>query len=482
MALLLPQDEAAPVWKAFEEISAIPRCSRDEGRIMEFLKAQAKALGLAFRQDGVGNLVIRKPGSPGKEHQSPVVLQGHVDMVCEKNRDTVHDFTCDPISLKIEDGWLKAEGTTLGADNGIAVAMMLALLRDPKAVHPPLECLLTVDEETALTGALALDPTLMTGKTLINIDSEDEGRFCIGCAGGLTAWGEVDLETAPAGEEGFWLSLRGLKGGHSGTMIHEGRGNALQLGLRIAAAAQESLGEKFTLWAFEGGDKHNAIPREVFLGVQGGNLDFWKNLVQTQSRTFKAELGKWGTQLTVSVDTPDMPEWTLTPTATARVIQVLSLIPHGIATMSQAVPGLVESSSNLAAVKLEKGILKVLTSHRADRLTLRDELARRTAQAFHLAGGRFRSGDGYPAWSPNPASPLLAKCKELWKSTTGSEAVVELIHAGLECGVIGDKVPGMDMISLGPDIRDAHTPDERLDLGSTLRVWQFLKKLLSELK
>lgn len=479
MKISFPPSEASPVWTAFTEISAIPRCSGQEKALMSFLKSQASASGLTWKEDTVGNLVIRKPGSLGKEKSSPLVLQGHVDMVCEKNRDRIHDFTCDPIELKIDGSWLRAEGTTLGADNGIAVGMMLALLRDKSAVHPPLECLFTVDEETALTGALSLDPTLLTGKSLINIDSEDEGRFTIGCAGGLTAWGELELETLPADDLGFWISLKGLKGGHSGTMIHEGRGNALTLGLRLAAKAQEDLGQDFSLWAFEGGDKHNAIPREVFLGVRGGDLEYWKTLARDQGKIFRGELGKWGGHLAVSVETPAAPPWTLSSESTFKVLRLLSCLPHGVHTMSQAVPGLVESSSNLASVRLEKGLLKVLTSQRADKQSLRDELARRTAAPFQLAGGRFRTADGYPSWSPNPASPLLSRCKALWLETTGKEAVVELVHAGLECGVIGDKIPGMDMISLGPDIRDAHTPDEKVDMDSTLRVWIFLKKLLA---
>ncbi len=481
MKLPIPPSEADLVWRAFSEISSIPRCSGHEKAIMEFLVTLARNLNLKYKQDAVGNLVIYKPGSLGKEISLPIVLQGHVDMVCEKNRETIHDFTCDPISLKIEGSWLKAQGTTLGADNGIAVAMMIALLQDKSTIHPPLECLFTVDEETALTGALQLDPSLITGRTLINIDSEDEGRFTIGCAGGLTAWGDLDLKIQPSQEEGYWISLRGLKGGHSGTMIHEGRGNALSLGIRLAAEAQQTLGGEFSFWAFEGGDKHNAIPREVYLGVRGGSLDFWKNLAQDCSRTFKSELGKWGQQLTISVDTPKAPDWTLSPEDSLKIIHLLSCVPHGVNTMSGVVPGLVESSSNLASVKLEKGHLRVLTSQRADRISLRDELARRTAAPFLLAGGTFRTGDGYPAWSPNPASPLLGKSKLLWKEMTGQEAVVELIHAGLECGVIGDKIPGMDMISLGPDIRDAHTPDERLDTDSTLRIWKFLKRLLKDL-
>lgn len=476
--------EPAAVWKAFEAISAIPRCSGQEKAVMESIRTRADRLGLKWVSDKAGNLVVRKPASRGREGRPTVILQGHVDMVCEQNRGRGHDFSCQGIEWAAEGDWVRAKGTTLGADNGIAVAYMLALLEDPAAIHDPLECLFTVDEETGLTGALGLSPDLLEGRILINLDSEDEGRFTIGCAGGVTTKGSLDLEwvSPPRGRLPYTLGLRGLPGGHSGVEIGLGRINAVQALVRVLADLFTRFPEA-ALGSLEGGDKHNAIPREAFATVALAPAEtlLAETLVQDWERLLRDEGGAEAASLTL-VWEPAAAAAVMERRDRDRVLSLLSLIPHGVASLSREVPGLVESSSNLAAVRVTEGRLQVLTSQRSSRISLRDELSRKIAAAFSLAGGTADHADGYPAWTPRSDSPLLKKCLRLYRDLNGREAPVEVIHAGLECGVIGDRIPGMDMISFGPDIRGAHTPEERVSIGSVGRVWEFLLKLLGELE
>ncbi|MEI8096239.1 MAG: aminoacyl-histidine dipeptidase [Spirochaetales bacterium] len=472
------------VWKQFAALSAIPRCSRDEEKVLAHLKGQFDVWGYSWSQDAVGNLVARKPASPGKEKAPVVILQSHVDMVCEQNRGRGHDFRCDPIDLIVDGEWLRANETTLGADNGIGVAMILAVLQDKTLVHGPLEALFTVDEETALTGALGLDPQLLTGKILLNLDSEEVGHFTVGCAGGITTWSELPVGAVPPRQSHGWtVFLSGLRGGHSGVNIHEQRGNALKLAERLASSLFAGAGQAFELAGLEGGDKHNAIPREALLTLAGpaNGGDILDTELADLLPVWAAELGPEGKNLAFEVKSAPRPATVLSQDGRTRLLQLLAALPDGVQGMSKAVPGLVETSCNLASLKIESGVAKLLSSQRSSVASQNALITRRIAAAVALAGGSTKHGDGYPAWTPRAASPLRDLCVRLWEKTSGKEAVVELIHAGLECGVIGDKIPGMDMISFGPDIQGAHTPQERVRIESVKQTHDLLLGLLREL-
>jgi len=473
------------LWKHFAALAAIPRCSRQEEKVLSHLKDQGDAWGLAWKQDKVGNLVIRKPASPGREGRPTVVLQGHVDMVCEQNRGRGHDFSCDPIELIEENGWIRANETTLGADNGIGAAAMLAVLEDKSLVHGPLECLFTVDEETALTGALQLDAKLINGRILLNLDSEDDGHFTVGCAGGMTSWAEVPVATAkPDAPAGWSVFLKGLKGGHSGVQIHQQLGNALKLGGRfIAEFLHSQPAGAWQLASLEGGDKHNAIPREAVILLAGpaDGLKALKAFVEQVRTVYAAELGPEGADLAFEITSVPHPPKVLTPASQQIFLDLVAALPDGVQGMSKVVPGLVETSCNVASLRVADNTIFLMTSQRSSSLTLRDETGRRIEAVVRLAGGQIRHGDGYPAWAPNAVSPLRDLTTALWKRKTGRDAVVELIHAGLECGVIGDKVAGMDMISFGPNIRGAHTPKECVEIASVAVFYDLLSDLLKEL-
>ena len=473
------------LWKHFAALATIPRCSGAEAAVRTFIKALAASWNLNVREDTVGNLVVVKPASAGRENDAAVVLQSHLDMVCEQNRGRGHDFQCDPIELVNDKGWIRANDTTLGADNGIGAAAMLAILEDTTLVHGPLEALFTVDEETALTGALGLDPSLITGKTLVNLDSEDEGHFTIGCAGGMTTWSEIPASTAHADNSTGWsLTVRGLPGGHSGIEIHEQRGNALTLAGRLLSEFFSS--QRPGTWQvarFEGGDKHNAIPRECVIELAGpaDGASLLEDFLQTTQKIYAAELGAFGRDLVLELAPLPVPSKVLNPAGQNALLDVLAALPDGVQSMSRVAPGLVETSCNVASVRVDDGIIRLVTSQRSSSLTQRDYLARRIESVVRLAGGRAKHGDGYPAWAPAERSAVRDLAVRLWKAQTGRDAVVELIHAGLECGVIGDKVPGLDMISFGPTILGAHTPQERVEIATVVRFYDFLVELLKEL-
>jgi len=476
--------EPSLVWKHFAALSAIPRCSRQEAQVLAHLGSLLDHWGYSWSQDATGNLVGRKPASSGREGHPTVVLQAHVDMVCEQNRGRGHDFSCDPIELIVEGEWVRANETTLGADNGIGVALMLALLEDHKLIHGPLECLFTIDEETALTGALELDPKLLTGRILINLDSEEVGHFTVGCAGGTTTWSELPVGSLPPRTTHGWsVFLSGLPGGHSGVNIHEQRGNALKLAERLLSALEASGPNLWELAGLEGGDKHNAIPREALITLGGeaeGGAQL-KKLLEQLVPMWRSELGPEGVNLAFEVSSVPRPATVLGPDGQARLLGLLAVFPDGVQGMSKVVPGLVESSTNLASVRLENGVARLMSSQRSSVASQTALLNRRVSAAVALAGGTSKHGDGYPAWTPRAASPLRELCERIYEQTSGKKPIVELIHAGLECGVIGDKIPGMDMISLGPDIQGAHTPQERVHVKSVGLTYELLHHVLRAL-
>jgi len=486
------------VWRHFAAISEIPRCSRHEEAVRQYVVDQAERLGLTYRIDGVGNIIVNRPGGPGSPRTAPVVLQGHLDMVCEKNASTDHDFSRDAIRLVQEGDWIRADDTTLGADNGIAVAMMLAILESEDDSIGPVQCLFTIDEETGLTGALELDPTLIEGRRLINLDTEEEGFFCIGCAGGKNTYGEIPLVFSDGpgisggagnsegsrdigGARAYRLELTGLSGGHSGAEIHLELGNSIVLGARLLDEIRRAA-PSMRVSDLQGGNKHNAIPREftAVVSVAEGEADRIGTTVSAFEETARAELGTRDPGLSISVsETGAAP--TLGADDSGRIVDLLLAIPHGVLGMSAEVPGLVETSTNLAAIHTEGNTLKILTSQRSSRPSMITAAAERVAATIRLGGGSVRFGEGYPAWPPRPESPLVDTAVEVFTRRFGREPEVGAFHAGLECGVIGDKVGEMDMISFGPDMSGVHTPDERISISSTERTWELLLDILRAL-
>ncbi|MDJ0875803.1 MAG: aminoacyl-histidine dipeptidase [Desulfobacterales bacterium] len=466
----------------FTQINAIPRCSKNETAIGRWLEQWAQDRSLETARDAVGNLVIRMPASPGFEQAPVIVLQGHMDMVCEKTPDSDHDFEKDPISVIRDGDWLHADGTTLGADNGIALA--LALVAGESLPHPPLELLFTVDEESGLIGANHLDASLVRGKVLINIDSEDDNVFTIGCAGGEETRIRLALafESPGAAQAYFELTVGGLRGGHSGIDIHKPRANANRiLGRLLVTIAKH---EGFRLASLAGGSAHNAIPRDAraVVGVAPGEAKALQSAVQTLQAVLAEENGASEPQLALgcvplSAD-QETPSRVISPDAAARAIALLNALPHGVQSMSATVEGLVETSCNLAILKIEDDQFDIVSSQRSLSMTRLEELTGRVRAVAALAGAGDARMNHHPSWPPDPDSALLERCREVYTRVFEEAPVVEVIHAGLECGLIGAKVPGMEMISVGPTLRNPHSPDEKLFIPSIDKMLQFLAALL----
>ncbi len=468
------------VWRHFSDIAAIPRCSRHEERILAHLKGCADQWGLSWDQDAVGNLVIRKPASPGYEEFPVVVLQGHVDMVCEKNRDTHHNFAQDGIQMYRDGEWLAARGTTLGADNGIAVAMMLALLEGGVATGA-LECLFTVDEESGLTGALQIDATLIQGRRMINLDSEEEGFFCIGCAGGVNTHITLPVVRVRRVDQTIVreVFISHLHGGHSGAEIHLERANSIVCMARFLQMLRGRIPDA-AIAEIEGGGKHNAIPREVraIIAVPVSEEESLLNLAQQCQEIFRRELQERDPAVTVTVSPVEETDEVLAAAATATLIDLLLSLPHGVLGTSPTVNGLVETSSNLAAITTSVQGISILTSQRSSGAELIDWASERAAAPARLAGAHVQHTDKYPGWAPSRQNALLDRAVTAYRKRYGNEPEVGAFHAGLECGVIRDRVGEMDMISFGPDLIHPHTPEERLNILSTERTWNLLVDIL----
>lgn len=470
------------LWRYFEEINQIPRCSKHEEKVMEYLIAYAKERNYEWKRDEAGNLMITKPADAGMEDQPTIVIQGHADMVCEKNKGTEHDFTKDPIKMVIDGDWVTADGTTLGADNAIGVAAGMALMDDDLKTGK-IELLTTFDEETGLTGAFQLDPALVSGKIMLNLDSEEEGAIYIGCAGGRDTKMELPLsEEDPTFEMvALELKIQGLKGGHSGLNIHEGRGNAVKMMGRALYELRKSV--LFNLAALEGGDKHNAIPREVsaVVLVNRNAVDFISAQFKAFCEKLKAEFKHIEPDMVAEIHNADKPETMFDLMSTDDVINLLVLIPHGVLAMSAAVEGLVETSTNLAAVRTEHGGLHVLCSHRSSVASATDWVGDWHRAISESLGADIEQGEGYPGWTPNPDSNLLKTAIGSFSKVLGRDPEVKAIHAGLECGIIGEKCGGMDTISFGPTIEGAHSPDERVGIKSAEIFWSCLYQLVQDI-
>ncbi len=475
--------EPKPVWSHFDTILTIPRASKDEERMRRHVIGAANGTGCDHAVDAAGNVVVRKPASPGHEGAPITILQSHLDMVQEKNADVAFDFATDAIVPRQDGEHLYATGTTLGSDNGIGVATMLAVMESTDLVHGPLELLFTIDEETGLTGAAQLDAGLLSGRRLINLDSEEERVLYVGCAGGGDM--RLSLGVAPAatggGDRAVTLALTGLKGGHSGCDIHLQRGNAVCLLARALWAAHA--GAPFRLARLEGGSAHNAIPREAFATVVAGAADVERvtAAVRAEFEAFRDEYRPADPGMTLAVDGAPAAGQAWGAEATATVLRLISSLPHGVQAMSYDIPDLVETSNNVATVKGADGSLVITTSSRSSVDAALDALRRRIRATGELAGAEVDVRPAYPGWKPNLASEVLDVVRKVHERVLGSEPQVAAIHAGLECGIIGKKIPGMDMISFGPVIEAPHSPDERVHIGSVGRFYRLLTATLAEL-
>lgn len=476
------------VFYYFNEITKIPRPSKNEARISEWLEKTGKEMGLETKRDKVGNVLISKPATPGKENVTPVIFQAHMDMVCEKNNDTVFDFNTDAIQTYVDGEWLKAKGTTLGADDGIGVAMGLAILADEELQHGPVECLFTIDEETGLTGAKALEAGFMKGKMLINLDSEDEGLFFIGCAGGAdtVATLQCDYEAVKDLEDSecdfFTVTVKGLQGGHSGDDINKGRGNAVKLLNRLLWNAYCDYGLRVV--DIQAGNLRNAIAREGYavVAVPSVNAESFKTYIAEMDGIYKDEFHTTEPGVMVTLAPADKADNVLEETFQIDLLNALMVCPHGVVAMSQDIPGFVETSTNLASVKKINDEIVITTSQRSSVESRKQAIVDKVSTAFWMIGADVVTGDGYPGWNPNPNSKVLGVLVDAYKNLFHKEPEVLAIHAGLECGLFSEKYPDLDMVSIGPTMRGVHSPDEKLEIKTVQMCWDLLVEFFRLLK
>lgn len=472
--------EPTIVWEHFQTLCDIPRPSKHEAALRDYLKGWAELRGLETVVDQAGNLIVRKAATPGMEDRVGVVLQGHLDMVCQANTGTVHDFFNDPIRPLLKDGWLIAENTTLGADNGIGVALGLAVLTSDDIAHGPVEVLMTLDEEAGMGGALGLEPGLLQGRMLINIDTEEWGEFYMGCAGGIdvNARRSYQSQPLPAGFEVRQLTVAGLVGGHSGADIHLGRGNANKVLIRLLRELETVTDLRVA--SFNGGTARNALAREAFAVVAYPAADGDKLAARLDAfqALMRFELAGVDEGVSIAANLASASE-VLAPTDQQAIFRALHAAPHGVKRMSQRVSGVVETSNNLGVISIADG--KVFTNLMVRSLLDSgfQNLASEIVGLFQLAGFEVETEGGYPGWAPNPASPLLALFQQVYRQQFGADSGVQVIHAGLECGIIGAKYPQMDMVSFGPNIRGAHAPGERVEVASVGKAWQLLQAVLA---
>lgn len=482
MSTALDDLEPKAVWKHFAALSAIPRASEKEAAARDYVLSVAARLGLESAQDAVGNTVVRKPARSGRESAVPAALQGHLDMVCEKNEGTVHNFATDPIRPVVEGDWVKAEGTTLGADNGVGVAAALAVMESDTVRHGPLEFVFTIDEESGLTGASQFPGGLLKSRYLLNLDNEEEGTLCIGCAGGVNsvASRQVALRTAPSGES-WRIKVSGLSGGHSGVDIHRGRGNALRiLGLALLQVLDRlpvAVGE------INGGSKRNAIPREATAVVvlESSQVAALKSLVAAYEAEARSALGSFDRGLRITVETVARPAQFIADDDGRLIASVLTGQHHGVLAMSPDIPNLVQTSTNLATVAIIGNQVEIATSQRSSIESSKRAAARMVATVFDLAGFAVDQSGDYPGWKPEPGSDIVRAAQSAHRDVFGNEAELIAMHAGLECGVIGEKYPGMQMISFGPHIVNVHSPSERIKISSVGPFYDLLTNLLERL-
>lgn len=473
--------ELSPIelWKNFASLNAIPRASKKEEQVIQFILDFGEKLKLETFKDSAGNVIIRKPASSGMENKVTVCLQSHLDMVHQKNGSTAFDFATQGINMFVDDDWVKARGTTLGADNGIGVASIMSVLASETIVHPPIEALFTIDEETGMTGALGLKGGLLNAEILLNLDTEDDTELTIGCAGGMdvTASGNYQTDKTATVVNAYRVTVKGLTGGHSGMDIYKGRGNANKLMNRILLNA-----EKFGLRisCIDGGGLRNAIPRESFsdVAVPAENSDSFTSYLRKEELVLKNEYQSTDPNLAIAIENIDTPDTVLDGAFQYKLLRAVSACPNGIYRMSPAINGLVQTSNNIARVLVKDGEFTVLCLTRSSVESEKTDLAQTIAGTFELAGAKTIFGGNYPGWEPKPESPIVKLMSELYKELYHQDAHVNAVHAGLECGILGTNYPDMQMISFGPNIRGAHSPDEKVQISSVQKYWPFLLETL----
>jgi dipeptidase D len=475
--------EPKSLWGHFDQLLKVPRPSQHEEKVIAHLKQWAEAHNYSAEMDKVGNLVVRVPATKGHEKARPVILQGHVDIVAEKDKSTEFDFLKDGIKAEVDGEWVVAKHTTLGADNGIGVATALASADDPSVVHGPLELLFTIDEETALTGASGLDGKLLKGRTLVNLDSEEDGTLFVGCAGGCNTETSFTLERAsmPAGYTVARIEVGGLKGGHSGLLIHENRGNSIKVLARVLRALDA---HGVMLGSIEGGNKHNAIPREAsaIVGLPASAVGAAQDVAAGVVKMELTERGTIDGELKVTITAVKDAAPVASAACTKRLTDLLLGLPNGVVTMSRDIPGLVETSTNLGVIHTEGDQVRVINCSRSAVAPALRNLLDQTAAVVRLAGGRSSEVGGYPGWQPDMTSALLKAARETYRKLRGNDPKVTAIHAGLECGIIGEALGGnVDKISYGPELQGVHAPGEKVNIPSVARFWEFHKALLASL-
>ena len=477
--------QPADLWKCFHELTQIPRPSGHTQAVQQFLVNYGKSLGLETLQDKIGNVLIRKPASPGMESHPGVILQGHMDMVPQKNSDKLHDFVKDPIVAYVEDNkeWVTADGTTLGADDGIGVATAMAILADKNAVHPPLEAFFTVDEETGMYGAFALEGGWLKGKYLLNLDSETEGELYVGCAGGVDTTATFDYEPVPVeeGDVAVKVTLKGCLGGHSGCDIHLQRANAIKLLFRFLKDAVANFEAR--LVSVEGGSLRNAIPREAacVVTIPEEGLDEFEDLVYDWENRFVQEYDGVEKNLSMTCEQVELPQTEMPEDVQDFLIHAITLCPHGVYRMMPDMPDIVETSNNLAMINTNDKKVTIFCLTRSAVESRKEELKQIIHSAFSLAGATVEFSGVYPGWKPNMKSGLLHTMKDIYKAEFGIEPRVVIIHAGLECGIIARNYPGMEMISFGPTIEHPHSPDERVNIKTVQKFYQYVRATLAKL-
>jgi dipeptidase D len=476
--------EPKSLWNAFVDLNAVPRPSKNEAAVSAFVASRGRALNLETTVDGLGNVLIRKPASPGYESHATIVLQSHIDMVWQKNADTDFDFHTQGIQMYVDGDWVKAHGTTLGADNGIGVATIFSVLESTTMPHPPLECIFTIDEETGMTGAKELDPTWLQGRVLLNLDTEQDNELTIGCAGGanVTATASYSAETVGQDVESFTLRVRGLTGGHSGVDIHLGRANANKVMNRILYLGASQFGLRLS--SLEGGSLRNAIPRESVAMVvvpKATSANFRKWLAE-ESATIQKENAETDPKLQVTCESVATSVQHVLPNKIqSALFSAISGTLSGIHRMSPSIAGLVQTSNNLARVHVVDGSISVLCLARSSVDSERDALTAELTSVLEQLGGPVVTSDQYPGWRPVPTSKIVTLMSRLYEEMFGEPAHVAACHAGLECGIIGDKFPGMEMISFGPNIYGAHSPDERVQISSVQKFYKYFAETLARL-
>ena len=472
----------ALLWKHFARILEIPHCSGNEKALGDYIISVAEAKGLEWQRDAVGNVVVRKQATPGHEQAEGVILQGHLDMVCEKNSDIEHDFSRDPIRPVRQGDWIQAQGTTLGSDNGIGVAAALAVMEDDSLMHGPLEFLFTVDEETGLTGATKLEPGFLKGKKLFNLDSEDEGVFTIGCAGGADSEIIFPFQRSPKDSPSAWkIKIFGLRGGHSGIDINQGRGNAIKILARLLWEISQEI--PVHLVRIDGGNKRNAIPREAWAEciISPAEESKFKQLLEEYFQAIKNELKSVEGNLEYNLESASPTFPALEENCQQALLNFLLALPHGVISMHPEIDGLVETSTNLAIIKTQEKEAEIIESSRSSVASALRSVREVIQACCELAGAQVNQPEGYPGWTPNLESPLLQTMKEVYQQLFGRAPEVGAVHAGLECGIIGEKFPGMDMISFGPTIEHPHSPEERVHVESVEKFWQLLTAVIQQL-